>query len=568
MQTIYRPGHWHLLVMPGALVALPPDAPAEIVASLWERLPARKTLATVIDVLTTQAGSFTALPPFAAAVAEGSDVRIALRGGVSARVTAADGAHELDGAEVTTWSERFVGGATRVEITVEAVDGEVRLPVQTGVVQASAVSAELESADAAPLTGALGPAPVVAASADGISASVLSGAAVRLASFAGTEASTSLAAATASSAATGPDEDEQSNDSTSTPGDDSVTGAAGVRDESDADAAISAPLLGAVPVPPADADVADAPAVSDAAVSDESDATDETDETDATDESDAPDAAAASDAPDANDESDASDASGGSGASDASDVSGASDAPGTVASADDDAVPAAPASAPDAPTEQLDEVPVVAELVAPEVDGVTLIPTEATLAASDDDFDLLFGDTVHTAPPVPRISAPPAPPVPFPTQGDHDGSTISADELRAMRQQPASADETPTAVIPVADVPTASAGRIRVSSGQVVALDRTVIIGRRPRSTRASGANLPHLIAVESPQQDISRSHLEVRPEGDTVVVIDLHTTNGSTLLRPGADPVRLHPGEQTLVLTGDVVDLGDGITIAFEDLP
>jgi len=154
-------------------------------------------------------------------------------------------------------------------------------------------------------------------------------------------------------------------------------------------------------------------------------------------------------------------------------------------------------------------------------------------------------------------------------QGDHDGSTVSADELRALRQQPPSADETPTAVLPVAGAASASSvGRIRVSSGQVVALDRTVIIGRRPRSTRASGANLPHLIAVESPQQDISRSHLEVRPEGDTVVVIDLHTTNGSTLLRPGADPVRLHPGEQTLVLTGDVVDLGDGITIAFEDLP
>ena len=79
---------------------------------------------------------------------------------------------------------------------------------------------------------------------------------------------------------------------------------------------------------------------------------------------------------------------------------------------------------------------------------------------------------------------------------------------------------------------------------------------------------MPHLIAVDSPEQDISRSHLEIRPEGDTVVVIDLHTTNGSTLLRPGADPVRLHPGEQTLVLSDDVVDLGDGVTVAFEGLP
>jgi hypothetical protein len=51
-------------------------------------------------------------------------------------------------------------------------------------------------------------------------------------------------------------------------------------------------------------------------------------------------------------------------------------------------------------------------------------------------------------------------------------------------------------------------------------------------------------------------------------VVIDLHTTNGSTLLRTGSDPVRLHPGEQTVVVSGDTVDLGDGVTITFEDLP
>jgi pSer/pThr/pTyr-binding forkhead associated (FHA) protein len=73
---------------------------------------------------------------------------------------------------------------------------------------------------------------------------------------------------------------------------------------------------------------------------------------------------------------------------------------------------------------------------------------------------------------------------------------------------------------------------------------------------------------VDSPQQDISRSHLEIRPEGDTVVVIDLHTTNGSTLLRADSDPVRLHPGEQTIVLSGDVIDLGDGVEVVFEDLP
>jgi hypothetical protein len=475
MQTIYRPGQWNLIVIPGALVALPPDAPTEVVSTLWERLPAHKTLATVVDVLTTQAGgSFTALPPFVAAVAEGADVRIALRGGVAARVTAADGAHELSGAEVTTWSERFIGGATRIEITVETVEGDAGLPVHTGIVRAAAVSADLESDDAAPLTGALGPAPVVVATHEGASATALAAAPVPLALFGG---------AALGGAALG------------------------------ADAAVSAPLVGAVPVPPVVSPPVVTPPPVPSAVT-------------------PPAAPPVPDAP-------------------------VPDAP--VADAPVAEPPVAPVTE-EIPEQSSDSAPL------PVIEDATLVPTEDTITPDDDDiFDQLFGATVHTAPA--PADAPPVPPLP--AQGDHDGATISAAELRALRQQPASADETPTAVLPVAgasDGPTI--GRLRVSSGQVVELDRTVIIGRRPRSTRASGASLPHLIAVESPQQDISRSHLEVRPEGDTVVVIDLHTTNGSTLLRPGADPVRLHPGEQTLVLTGDVVDLGDGITVAFEDLP
>ncbi len=199
------------------------------------------------------------------------------------------------------------------------------------------------------------------------------------------------------------------------------------------------------------------------------------------------------------------------------------------------------------------------------VNDQTLIPTDHTFDADFDEFQQLFGDTVHVVPPAPATVV-----------GDHDGATISVAEARALREQlpplpPApvvqaaqAAPDAPTALIPTAT----SAGRVRVSSGQVVTLDRTVVIGRRPRATRASGADLPHLVAVDSPQQDISRSHLEIRPEGDTVLVVDLHTTNGSTLLRPGNEPVRLHPGESTLVLSGDVIDLGDGVTLLFEDLP
>jgi hypothetical protein len=30
---------------------------------------------------------------------------------------------------------------------------------------------------------------------------------------------------------------------------------------------------------------------------------------------------------------------------------------------------------------------------------------------------------------------------------------------------------------------------------------------------------------------------------------------------------MRLHPGEATVVVPGDVIDLGDGITVAIEDI-
>jgi hypothetical protein len=155
-----------------------------------------------------------------------------------------------------------------------------------------------------------------------------------------------------------------------------------------------------------------------------------------------------------------------------------------------------------------------------------------------------------------------------PPAGDHDGATISLAQVRAMRAgatgAPGAASSS-TAPPPLAPPRPPAPGRIRVSSGQVVMLDRTVVIGRRPRSTRVSGTDLPHLVAVDSPQQDISRSHVELRVEGESIVATDLRTTNGTTLLRAGADPVRLHPGEATVVIPGDVLDLGDGITVAVE---
>jgi hypothetical protein len=147
---------------------------------------------------------------------------------------------------------------------------------------------------------------------------------------------------------------------------------------------------------------------------------------------------------------------------------------------------------------------------------------------------------------------------PATSETDHDGLTVTVSELEAMRRLE-SADEAATAGGP---------GRIVLATGDVVTLDRPVIVGRRPRAQRVQGDVLPHLVTVPSPEQDVSRSHLEVRVEGRHVLVVDLDTTNGSVLHRAGTPPLRLSPGEAVLVLNGDIVDIGDGVTLLFEDLP
>jgi len=148
--------------------------------------------------------------------------------------------------------------------------------------------------------------------------------------------------------------------------------------------------------------------------------------------------------------------------------------------------------------------------------------------------------------------------------GDHDGQTVAVAEMRAMRAAERASYESTDSV----PARSPSRGRIVLSTGRTVQLERPVVIGRRPKSTRTTGSDLPTLVAVDSPEQDISRSHIEIRAEGEHVLVTDLDTTNGTVLLRGGQDPVRLHPGEPTMVISGDVLDIGDGVTVTFEDLP
>lgn len=106
---------------------------------------------------------------------------------------------------------------------------------------------------------------------------------------------------------------------------------------------------------------------------------------------------------------------------------------------------------------------------------------------------------------------------------------------------------------------------LRSSDGATVEVDRAVLIGRAP-SSHLSSARAPRLMTVPSPGHDISRTHLEVAPDGWQIVVTDLNSTNGTVLVRPdAADRQQLKSGEPVLVQLGSVVELGDGISVLID---
>ncbi|WP_425863217.1 FHA domain-containing protein [Arthrobacter sp. TWP1-1] len=110
-------------------------------------------------------------------------------------------------------------------------------------------------------------------------------------------------------------------------------------------------------------------------------------------------------------------------------------------------------------------------------------------------------------------------------------------------------------------------GTMHISTGEVVELDHSLIIGRQPSVSRVMGGAMPRLVQVKSGNGDISRSHVEVRLDGWEVLLVDLKATNGTVLVREGQSPRRLSQGEEAILLNGDIAELGDGVSLLFDGL-
>jgi hypothetical protein len=117
---------------------------------------------------------------------------------------------------------------------------------------------------------------------------------------------------------------------------------------------------------------------------------------------------------------------------------------------------------------------------------------------------------------------------------------------------------------PSVRVPRPSMGQIRISTGQVVDLVRSVIVGRNPTAPANEEARF-QLVTVPSPDLLVSRSHVEVRLEEWSIYVVDLDARNGTIVRLPGREPQRLRPRQPMLVGPGTTVDLAGAAGLAFE---
>lgn len=191
-----------------------------------------------------------------------------------------------------------------------------------------------------------------------------------------------------------------------------------------------------------------------------------------------------------------------------------------------------------------------------------------------------------------------------PRLGDHDGKTMTPAQVRALREghsTPVGSGVPPAIPSVAAGVPTVQAvlcpvqhpnppsartcracgagivsppvmiarpplGRLVLSTGESVLLDRPVIIGRNPRVEGKIGTEMPNLVKIDVGQA-LSRSHIAVRLEGWQVFVEDQGSRNGTEVTLPNTAPMRLRGFEPVIVEHGTTIDLGGEVTARYDAL-
>ncbi|MBT2247090.1 FHA domain-containing protein [Arthrobacter sp. BHU FT2] len=679
--TSYVPGDWLGIVRSRTAVVLGPDTAPGLAEEVWNLLAGKPEVYEVLQAITGSAGgNLSRIPPFAILDFTGP-LRVFLRGTLELSVDTPDGTVDLDGRDVTTWSERSFAAPGAGTLSIPGAGTGSRQPLRLsegmvllqslhlgadmgrGAIEAPAAGAgaaapagsvpeEREPADSVPDEG--GPAhggpdgaPSAAAMPAGEAHTDAPAAAEPVAAVAVDSAGVAEVVPDQPSEATiapGPaevsvetvyavlDEDGEYLDGTPPgsndagaghPGTDSPTGAgtpdaadSGAPESDGADSTASepgAPAPGFGGQEPADSRAAGTgthgTGVPGTGVSEEVDAAPAIDQTSSYDHlwertvmRNIEDAAVRDDPEDLQQE-----------------------VPALAAPAPQAALGAAdPVAAPDhhagdgTPEEQEDGAEATPEAARPTT-GLLIdsVPWRTGGGAGTPEPPAPFTPSPPAFTPAPAASAPaapmqvpaaasPAPPPATPAafDDDHDGQTVMKSSVAGPGGQgapaagPGAAPQANPAAGPLvlarvcpqghANPPIRSActacgaplpqdavqvarprlGRMRLSTGELLDLDQSLVIGRQPSVSRVQGGVMPRLVQVPSPGGDISRSHVEVRLEGWHVMLCDLKATNGTVLVREGQPPRRLAQNEMAILLDGDIAELGDNISLRFEEIP
>ena len=107
-------------------------------------------------------------------------------------------------------------------------------------------------------------------------------------------------------------------------------------------------------------------------------------------------------------------------------------------------------------------------------------------------------------------------------------------------------------------------GGLRLPTGEVVPLDRGVVLGRKPAPLEDS-TDWPHLVHLPSDHTFVSRMHLHIELDGWLVLARDLDSRGGTMLTMPGRGPEQMRSGEAYVLEPGASLDLAEVYEVRFE---
>jgi hypothetical protein len=212
-------------------------------------------------------------------------------------------------------------------------------------------------------------------------------------------------------------------------------------------------------------------------------------------------------------------------------------------------------SAQSAATKLIDSVP--SEVPSSPASGSRESPGVPTPAAPQVDID----DNDHT---VARPSAIATSHAPL------SGPTVQAVRCSSGHPNPPLAEHCRVCRGPIIDRKVLAVGRpslgcLRFGNGRVIILDRPYLLGRKPTAAGLVNNEVPGIAALDDPEQELSRTHAEIRLEDWQVLVVDRDSLNHTFVQLPGQEQRRLYPNDPVPIVPGTRIDLGGSVSCTYE---